>query len=328
MTEQLPPDHKLSPLAATEKTAVVPALPFAHELAAFLTYMRSEKQFSPLTQQNYQRDLEKFRNYCAQKNLTDLNLVAMSHVRNAVAHLHREGLGGKSLQRWLSSLRSFFQFCIRRGWMKNNVADGISAPKSPKLLPKTMDVDQTAQFVAVEGDDFINKRDRALLELIYSSGLRLAEVTSLNLNDIDWGEAMLTVTGKGRKTRVLPVGAMAITALKEWLVARRQYTQDNEPALFTTQRGGRISHRAVQMRMQQLSITQGMDNPIHPHMLRHSFASHMLESSGDLRLVQELLGHANISTTQIYTHLDFQHLAKVYDKAHPRAGRKTDPDAE
>lgn len=328
MTEQLPPDHKLSSPASAENPVAVPALPFAHELAAFLTYMRSEKQFSPLTQQNYQRDLEKFRNYCAQKNLTDLNLVAMSHVRNAVAHLHREGLGGKSLQRWLSSLRSFFQFCIRRGWMKNNVADGISAPKSPKLLPKTMDVDQTAQFVAVEGDDFINKRDRALLELIYSSGLRLAEVTSLNLNDIDWGEAMLTVTGKGRKTRLLPVGAMAIAALKEWLVARRQYTQDNEPALFTTQRGGRISHRAVQMRMQQLSITQGMDNPIHPHMLRHSFASHMLESSGDLRLVQELLGHANISTTQIYTHLDFQHLSKVYDKAHPRAGRKTDPDAE
>ncbi len=328
MTEQLPPDHKLSSPASAENPVAVPALPFAHELAAFLTYMRSEKQFSPLTQQNYQRDLEKFRNYCAQKKLTDLNLVAMSHVRNAVAHLHREGLGGKSLQRWLSSLRSFFQFCIRRGWMKNNVADGISAPKSPKLLPKTMDVDQTAQFVAVEGDDFINKRDRALLELIYSSGLRLAEVTSLNLNDIDWGEAMLTVTGKGRKTRLLPVGAMAIAALKEWLVARRQYTQDNEPALFTTQRGGRISHRAVQMRMQQLSITQGMDNPIHPHMLRHSFASHMLESSGDLRLVQELLGHANISTTQIYTHLDFQHLAKVYDKAHPRAGRKTDPDAE
>lgn len=324
MTDQLPPDSTAHPSVANEAPPAVRSLPFAQELAAFLTYMRSEKQYSPLTQQNYQRDLEKFRRYCAQKNIADLNMLAMSHVRTAVAHLHREGLGGKSLQRWLSSLRSFFQFCIRRGWMQNNVADGISAPKSPKLLPKTLDVDQTAQFVAVEGDDFINKRDRALLELIYSSGLRLAEVTSLDLKDIDWGEAMLTVTGKGRKTRLLPIGSMAITALKDWLVARKQYTQDNEPALFTTQRGGRISHRAVQMRMQQLSISQGMDNPIHPHMLRHSFASHMLESSGDLRLVQELLGHANISTTQIYTHLDFQHLAKVYDKAHPRAGRKTD----
>lgn len=323
MTDQLPPHPPLAP-ATAEPVIAAPTLPFAHELAAFITYMRSEKQYSLLTQQNYQRDLEKFRTYCAHKKLTDLNLLAMSHVRNAVAQLHREGLGGKSLQRWLSSLRSFFQFCIGRGWMKNNIAEGISAPKSPKLLPKTLDVDQAAQFVAVEGDDFINKRDRALLELIYSSGLRLAEVTSLNLSDIDWSDAMVTVIGKGRKQRLLPIGSMAITALKEWLVARRQYTQDNELALFTTQRGGRISHRAVQMRMQQLSITQGMDNPIHPHMLRHSFASHILESSSDLRLVQELLGHENISTTQIYTHLDFQHLAKVYDKAHPRAGRKTD----
>jgi integrase/recombinase XerC len=238
--------------------------------------------------------------------------------------LHREGLGGKSLQRWLSSLRSFFQFCIRRGWLKNNIADGITAPKSPKPLPKTLDADQAAQFVQVEGDDFINKRDRALVELIYSSGLRLAEAVSLDINDIDWGDAMLTVTGKGRKTRTLPVGSHALTALKDWLEARTLYTQNDEPALFTTQRGQRISHRAVQMRLQQLSIKQGMDNPVHPHMLRHSFASHMLESSGDLRLVQELLGHANISTTQVYTHLDFQHLAKVYDSAHPRAGRKTD----
>lgn len=329
MNNQPPPDRELPFInTITDNSDFALSLPFGQELAAFITYMRSEKQYSPLTQQNYQRDLEKFQSYCAQKKLTDLNVLGMNHVRMAVAQLHRDGLGGKSLQRWLSSLRSFFHFCIRRGWMTNNVADGISAPKSPKLLPKTLDVDQTAQFVAVEGDDFINKRDRALLELIYSSGLRLAEVTSLNLNDIEWGEAMLTVVGKGRKTRLLPIGAMAMTALKEWLVARKQYTQDDEPALFTTQRGGRISHRAVQMRMQQLSATQGMDNPIHPHMLRHSFASHILESSGDLRLVQELLGHANISTTQIYTHLDFQHLAKVYDKAHPRAGRKTDPEAE
>ena len=255
-------------------------------------------------------------------------MLGVNHIRMAVAQLHREGLGGKSLQRWLSSLRSFFQFCIRRGWLKNNIADGITAPKSPKALPKVLDADQAAQFVQVEGDDFINKRDRALVELIYSSGLRLAEAVSLNVVDIDWSDAMLTVTGKGRKTRVLPIGSHAISALKNWLEARTLYTQNDEQALFTTQRGQRISHRAVQMRMQQLSIKQGMDNPVHPHMLRHSFASHMLESSGDLRLVQELLGHANISTTQVYTHLDFQHLAKVYDQAHPRAGRKTDGDDE
>ena len=302
------------------------SLPFAEQLAAFYTYMRSERQLSIHTQTNYARDLEKFQAFCAAKSVSDLQLLSVNHVRMAVAQLHREGLGGKSLQRWLSSLRSFFQFCIKRGWLKNNIADGISAPKSPKKLPKTLDADQAAQFVQVEGDEFINKRDRALVELIYSSGLRLAEAVSLNLVDIDWGDAMLTVTGKGRKTRTLPIGSYALKALNEWLGARKLYTQADEPAVFTTQRGQRISHRAVQMRMQQLSIQQGMDNPVHPHMLRHSFASHMLESSGDLRLVQELLGHANISTTQVYTHLDFQHLAKVYDKAHPRAALK--PDAE
>lgn len=303
-------------------------MPFAEQLAAFYLYIRSERQLSIHTQTSYARDLEKFQIFCASKSIKELHMLGVNHIRMAVAQLHREGLGGKSLQRWLSSLRSFFQFCIRRGWLKNNIADGITAPKSPKALPKTLDADQAAQFVQVEGDDFINKRDRALVELIYSSGLRLAEAVSLDVNDIDWGDAMLTVTGKGRKTRTLPVGSHAITALKDWLEARKLYTQNDEPALFTTQRGQRISHRAVQMRLQQLSIKQGMDNPVHPHMLRHSFASHMLESSGDLRLVQELLGHANISTTQVYTHLDFQHLAKVYDSAHPRAGRKTDVDDE
>jgi len=299
-------------------------LPFVQELAAFFTYMRSEKQLSVHTQKNYLRDLEKFQTLCAENQLRDLAAIEVRHVRTAVASLHRQGLGGKSLQRWLSSLRSFMQFCIKRGWMTVNPADGISAPKSPKALPKTLDVDQAAQFVELDGDDFMARRDRALLELIYSSGLRLAEVVSLNVQDIDWTEAMLRVTGKGSKMRDLPVGSQALAALKHWLPERKLYTQPDEHALFTTQRGSRISHRAVQMRLQQLSVKQGMDNPVHPHMLRHSFASHMLESSGDLRLVQELLGHANISTTQIYTHLDFQHLAKVYDQAHPRAGRKSE----
>jgi integrase/recombinase XerC len=308
----------------TELSPPSGALPFAEYLAAFYTYMRSEKQFSLHTQSNYTRDLKKLQHYCAEKSISDLGALDARMVRMAVATLHRQGLGGKSLQRWLSSVRRFFQFCIKNGWVKNNPADGIAAPKSPKKLPKVLDVDQTAQFVEVEGDDFIHKRDRALLELIYSSGLRLAEVTGLNLGDIDWSDAMVTVTGKGNKTRTLPVGSVALTALKNWLLARELFTQPGEHALFTTQRGKRISHRAVQLRLQQLSIQQGMDNPVNPHMLRHSFASHMLESSGDLRLVQELLGHANIATTQIYTHLDFQHLAKVYDKAHPRAGRKKD----
>ncbi|RYZ84436.1 MAG: tyrosine recombinase XerC, partial [Moraxellaceae bacterium] len=205
----------------------------------------------------------------------------------------------------------------------NNPADAIQAPKSPKKLPKTLDVDQTAQFVSVANDSILSLRDRALLELIYSSGLRLAEVVGLNLRDIDLQDAMVTVLGKGNKTRMLPIGSQAIAALKEWLPQRKTLLKDElEHAVFITQKGTRITHRAVQLRMQQLSVKQGMDTPVHPHMLRHSFASHMLESSGDLRLVQEMLGHANISTTQIYTHLDFQHLAKVYDNAHPRAQRK------
>jgi integrase/recombinase XerC len=175
----------------------------------------------------------------------------------------------------------------------------------------------------VEGDSILALRDRALLELIYSSGLRLAEVVGLNLHDIDVRDAMLTVLGKGSKQRMLPIGSQAMTALKEWLPQRKNLLKDDaEQAVFISQRGTRITHRAVQLRMQQLSVKQGMDTPVHPHMLRHSFASHMLESSSDLRLVQEMLGHANISTTQIYTHLDFQHLAKVYDNAHPRAQRK------
>lgn len=308
----------------TEAPAV--SLPFSDELAAFYRYMRSEKHFSPHTLSNYTRDLHKLQQYCAAQQLLQLRDIHARDIRMAVAQLHRDGLGGKSLQRWLSSLRGFFRYGIKQGWLAADPADGISAPKSPKRLPKTLDVDQTAQFVSLEGDDFLRLRDHALLELIYSSGLRLAEVVGLNLSDIDWGEAMVTVLGKGNKTRTLPVGSQAISALKEWLPARALQVAAAEPALFISLRGTRISHRAVQQRLQQLSQEQGMDNPVHPHMLRHSFASHMLESSGDLRLVQELLGHANIATTQIYTHLDFQHLAKVYDKAHPRAQKKSSDD--
>jgi len=296
---------------------------FHQELIAFNEFLRSEKQLSIHTQTNYQRDLQKFADYCVKFSLTDLAEIRSQHIRQIVAQLHRQGLGGKSLSRWLSAMRSFFEFAIRNGWAKNNPADAIQAPKSPKKLPKTLDVDQTAQFVSVQGDSELALRDRALLELIYSSGLRLAEVVGLDLQNIDMHEEMVTVLGKGNKQRMLPIGSHAIKALKAWLVQRKTFLKDDaEKAVFISKRGTRITHRAVQMRMQQLSVAQGMDTPVHPHMLRHSFASHMLESSGDLRLVQEMLGHANISTTQIYTHLDFQHLAKVYDNAHPRAQRK------
>ncbi|GGY82963.1 tyrosine recombinase XerC [Cellvibrio zantedeschiae] len=301
---------------------------YQQELAEFIEFLRSEKQLSLHTQTNYQRDLQKFAEYCQKFSLANLDDIRTQHVRQMAAQLHRQGLGGKSLSRWLSAMRSFFAFAIRKGWAKNNPADAIQAPKSPKKLPKTLDVDQTAQFVSVEGDSILALRDRALLELIYSSGLRLAEVVGLNLHDMDLQEGMVTVLGKGNKSRMLPIGSQAIAALREWLPKRKNLLKDSaEQAVFISQKGTRITHRAVQLRMQQLSVKQGMDTPVHPHMLRHSFASHMLESSGDLRLVQEMLGHANISTTQIYTHLDFQHLAKVYDNAHPRAQRKkSNPD--
>jgi len=297
-------------------------LPFQNAILTFHAYLQNEKQLSTHTQSNYLRDLQKFQHICLQQQRDSWSLIDGKFIRQAVAFLHRQGLNGKSLQRWLSALRSFFQFCIKQTWLTYNPAEGIAAPKSAKHLPKTLDVDQAAQFVEVKGNDFIACRDRALLELLYSSGLRLAEIVSVNLTDIDLREAMITVTGKGKKTRSVPVGSAAIKAIGEWLEHRNIFARPEELALFITQRGSRISHRAVQMRLQQLSLEQGMDNPVHPHMLRHSFASHMLESSGDLRLVQEMLGHANIATTQIYTHLDFQHLAKVYDQAHPRAGRK------
>lgn len=298
-------------------------LPYADAIHQYCQYLQNEKQVSPHTQSNYRRDLQKFQNLCDEFHRSDWSMIDGKFIRQCVAHLHRNGLSGKSLQRWLSSLRSFFQFCIKQHWLSYNPAEGIAAPKTARHLPKTLDVDQAAQFVELDGSDFINQRDRALLELLYSSGLRLAEIVSVNLQDLDLREAMITVTGKGRKTRSVPVGSHAVAAIESWLEQRKIYAKENEFALFITQRGSRIGARAVQMRLQVLSIKQGMENPVHPHMLRHSFASHMLESSSDLRLVQEMLGHANISTTQIYTHLDFQHLAKVYDQAHPRAGRKS-----
>lgn len=299
------------------------------QLLAFIEYLRSEKRLSIHTQTNYQRDLEKFIECCQKYSLADLSAIKPQHIRQMVAQLHRQGLGGKSLARWLSAVRSFFEYGIRNQWAVNNPADGIQAPKSERKLPKVLDVDQAAQFVEIEGDLPLDVRDCALLELIYSSGLRLAEVVGLNLQDIDMKESMVRVWGKGSRERDVPVGSKAIAALREWLPQRKLLLKDEaEQAVFISKRGTRITHRAVQIRMQQLSVKQGMDTPVHPHMLRHSFASHVLESSSDLRLVQEMLGHANISTTQIYTHLDFQHLAKVYDQAHPRAQRKKQPDSE
>ena len=299
------------------------------DISDFLRYLKSEKQLSPHTQQSYLQDLAKLQEFCADARISALSQIDTQHIRQLVARNHRKGMSGRSLQRVLSGIRTFFHYLQKTGKVKVDPTAGIRAPKSPKPLPKTLDVDQVSQLLEIHGDAWMATRDRAMLELFYSSGLRLSELTGLNMSDIDIRNGSVRVTGKGNKTRELPVGRFACEAVQKWLTVRsNELKQDMDKkdihALFISKQGKRINPRTVQQRLKFYSSQQGMHNPVNPHMLRHSFASHMLESSSDLRAVQELLGHANISTTQVYTHLDFQHLAKVYDKAHPRAQRKKD----
>ena len=297
---------------------------FEEAIDRFLHHLANERNLSAHTLEHYARDCRRFAEWCAAQNVSDLAGLDIHHVRGALSQLHRQGLGGRSLQRWLSSLRTFFHFAIREKWLTHNPAIAVRAPRSPRKLPKTLDADNAGRFVELAGDQPLAIRDRAILELFYSSGLRLAELVGLDLANLDLAAATVRVLGKGRKERELPVGSHACAALHHWLQSRPLLADAGCLALFVSQRGQRLSARGIQDRFHKLSITQGMASRIHPHMLRHSFASHLLESSGDLRAVQELLGHANLSTTQIYTHLDFQHLAKVYDAAHPRARKKPD----
>jgi len=286
------------------------------------SYLKTLHHLSVHTRNAYQRDLANLQVFCNQQDIIKWSDLDGRQVRGFVAWRHRQGIGGRSLQRNLSAIRSFYRYLLEQGKVKNNPAEGIIAPKTARKLPKVLDADQTVQLVEINDQDDLAVRDRAMLELIYSSGLRLAELISINMGDIDFGDRILTVTGKGKKMRSVPVGKHAIKAIKNWLKRRQAMVNDSEKALFISNRGKRISPRSVQERLKQWAIKQGLPNHVHPHMLRHSFASHMLESSSDLRAVQELLGHADISTTQVYTHLDFQHLAQVYDKSHPRAHRK------
>lgn len=288
---------------------------------AFLNYLDAAKRLSPHSIRAYRRDMSEFLTFCEQHDQCDLAKADIPQVRGFLSLLRRQGKSASSIQRCLSSLRSYFQFCIRHLDGKSNPARAVSAPKAGKRLPKTMDVDGLAHLLEFPLEEWIDYRDRAMMELFYSSGLRLAELASVDLQDLDISEAIINVTGKGNKSRSLPVGRMAIAAIKEWLKVRDQVASDSN-ALFISQRGQRLGHRSIQQRIALRGKQQGLPGHVHPHMLRHSFASHMLESSSDLRGVQELLGHANLSTTQIYTHLDFQHLAKIYDQAHPRAGKK------
>ncbi len=277
---------------------------------------------SPHTVSNYQRDLLRLSAFCARQRIKDWRAFDVHQARAYVAALHRGGLSGRSIQRFLSAARSFYRYLLREKIVTHNPLVGVSAPKSPKRLPKTLSAEQTEALVAIAATDPLSFRDLAILELFYSSGLRLAELVGLDLDAVDLDDATVRVTGKGAKTRVLPVGRFARAALTRWLAARAQFAAPDQPALFVGRNGARLGARAVQLRLRHWARRQGIDVPVHPHMLRHSFASHLLESSGDLRAVQELLGHADISTTQIYTHLDFQHLAKVYDATHPRARRR------
>ena len=293
------------------------------DLAAFLDYLRYERRYSSLTCENYQRDLEQFQLWLTEhKDSLDLNLITEFVVRQWITQLHRQGLKSRSLQRKLSSLRSFYRYQIKHKRLSSNPAIDIRAPKENKPLPQTLDIEMVSQLLDIKGDDFITVRDRAILELFYSSGLRLAELAGIAIADINADEALLRVTGKGNKTRVIPVGSKAMVAIQEWLQHRSLVNRLDLDTLFLSKQGKAISHRNIQLRISHWQMKQGIPQSVHPHKLRHSFASHLLQSSGDLRAVQEFLGHSDISSTQVYTHLDYQHLASVYDKAHPRARKK------
>ena len=289
------------------------------QIDAWLTRLANERQSSPHTIAGYRRDLTKLTAYMERQQIASFDKLDSHRMRGFIASEHRAGLSPKSLQRLLSSCRSLFRQLTREGSLSHDPLAGVRGPKVHRKLPQVLDVDEATALVEGDGDDALGVRDRAMLELFYSSGLRLSELIGLRWLDLDLDAGEVRVLGKGRKTRIVPVGRHAIAALRALGEAEGRAP---ESPVFRGRHGAPISPRTVQTRMKTLAMRQGFAKHVHPHLLRHTFASHMLESSGDLRAVQELLGHADIATTQIYTHLDFQHLAKVYDAAHPRARRK------
>ncbi len=288
----------------------------------FVSHLRYERQLSPTTCKHYQREIEALRGYCDEQAVSRWAELDSEHVRAFSAACYRRGLGARSIQRRLSAARTFFRYLRRERHIKANPAEGVSAPKARKRLPGNLDADRMAKLLDIRGEGPLVARDRAILELLYSSGLRLAELTNLDTGSVDVPDALVRVTGKGSKERIVPIGRYALEALSVWTRERALLAAPEETALFVSRRGGRLSARSVQARVDYWAKKQGIDTKVHPHLFRHSFASHLLESSHDLRGVQELLGHANISTTQVYTHLDFQHLAQIYDQTHPRARLK------
>jgi integrase/recombinase XerC len=305
-------------------------------VAQFRRYMTVERNLSAHTDSNYARDLAALIKFCDAQKIDDWSVVDSQHIRMFAAQSHAKGLGGRSIQRRLSAVRSFFEYLVRETReqelarerptdpikVKRNPAVDVRAPKARRRLPETLDTDQMASLLEIPAGDVFVTRDRAIMELLYSSGLRLAELVGLNVVGLDLADRTVTVLGKGRKSRIVPVGKEALSALRHWLKERAGIAKPGETALFVGRSGERLGPRAVQTRVAYWARRQGVSVRVYPHLFRHSFASHLLESGGDLRGVQELLGHADIATTQIYTHLDFQHLARIYDKTHPRARKK------
>lgn len=288
----------------------------------FIRHLEFERRLSPQTCTNYRRDLVALRAFRETSGVDTWDGMDGEHFRAFSASCYRKGLSARSIQRRLSACRTFFRYLVREKHVDKNPITDVSAPKGKKRLPGNLDVDRMAHLLNISGDGPLVDRDRAILELLYSSGLRLSELTGLNCGDVDMHDATVHVTGKGNKDRIIPVGRKALAALRLWHMTRDQLAANDEKALFVSNRGTRISTRSVQARVNHWARRQGIDVNVYPHLFRHSFATHLLESSHDLRAVQELLGHANISTTQVYTHLDFQHLAQIYDQTHPRARRK------
>ena len=287
----------------------------------FIRHLETEKRFSTNTILSYRKDLESLERYCLDQKINSWRDLKTHHLRTYAAKIFSRGLGPRSIQRRLSGIRSFMNYLLRESLIKTNPASGVKTPKAPKRLPNVLDVDQINQLLNIKETNPISLRDKAILELLYSSGLRLSELVNLNPIDLNLKDKSLMVTGKGGKTRLIPIGQKAIEAINQWIDVRSQLAKTDEEALFVGTKGDRLGQRAIQARITHWGKKNGIQQSVYPHLLRHSFATHLLEASGDLRAVQELLGHKDISTTQIYTHLDFQHLAKTYDKAHPRSGK-------
>ena len=301
------------------------------DIDRFLNHLRDERRLSAHTISAYRRDLEKFTDFLTRREITTLRQLVVAQARMFPAQLNQSGLSSRSIQRALSAVRTLYRYLLRESKVAINPfltardvghSQAVIAPRAERRLPPTLSIEEIAQLVTIDPRTDLDRRDRAILELFYSSGLRLAELSGLDLGDLDLGDAMVRVMGKGAKTRIVPIGGYAREAVLAWLNVRPACARESEQALFVNRNGTRLGARAIQQRVAVWAQRQGLGRRVHPHMLRHSFASHLLESSSDLRAVQELLGHADISTTQVYTHLDFQHLAQVYDNAHPRARRK------